>query len=97
MAIKRTINDDTKVLGSNDLRRSGTEVYRAARPIKIKVAADDSIIIANEGDRLDLLATKFYGSPRYWFVLASVNDLVNGSMHVKPGTQLRIPAKNRVL
>jgi len=97
MTIKRTINNDTKVLGSNDLRKTGSEVYRAVRPVKVQPAADDSIIVANEGDRFDLLATKFYGSPRYWFVLASVNGLANGSMHIKPGTQLRIPAKSRVI
>ncbi len=97
MAIDRVVNEDSKVLKRGELRRSGTEVFTAARTTKVRPASDDLIITANEGDRLDNLASQFYGSPRLWYVIASVNDLANGSMHVTPGTRLRIPARTRVV
>ncbi|KKN13661.1 hypothetical protein LCGC14_1004090 [marine sediment metagenome] len=97
MTIRRIVNEDRKTLGRNALRRKGTEVFSPARPTKVKPEPDDLIITANEGDRLDALASKFYGSSRLWFVIASVNNLTNGSMHIKPGTQLRIPSRDRVV
>ena len=97
MSIFRYEKITTKKLGDNDLRARGMEVYRSLIPTKVNIADDDSMFIANEGDRLDILAQRFYGNSRYWFVLASVNDITNGSVHIVPGTQLRIPNKNRVI
>ncbi len=97
MTIRRYESKNTKILPNNSLRGTGTEVFKSTRPVKIESAQDDVILIANEGDRLDILASRFYGSPRLWFVIASVNNLTNGSMHIKPGTSIRIPAKNRVV
>ena len=97
MTIRRIVNEDRKILGRNALRGKGKEVFLPARPTKVLPELDDLIITANEGDRLDALASKFYGSPRLWFVIASVNGLAKGSMHIKPGTQLRIPSRDRVV
>ena len=97
MTIRRIVNEGRKILGRSALRAQGKEVFLPARPTKILPEPDDLIITANEGDRLDALASKFYGSPRLWFVIASVNNLTKGSMHIKPGTQLRIPSRSRVI
>ena len=97
MAIRRYESKETKILPRNSLRGQGTEVFLSTRPVKVEAALDDIILVANEGDRLDILASRFYGSPRLWFAIASVNNLTNGSMHIKPGTSIRIPAKNRVV
>lgn len=97
MTIRRIVNEGKKILGRNGLRSKGKEVFLPARPTKVLPEPDDLIITANEGDRLDALASKFYGSPRLWFVIASVNNLTKGSMHIKPGTQLRIPSRSRIL
>ena len=97
MTVSRFVSKETKLLGVRELRGEGTRVFQSTRPVKIEEAIDDVIITANEGDRMDLLADRFYGSPRLWFVIASVNNLTNGSMHIPPGTQVRIPAKNRIL
>ena len=97
MAVKRFVNKETKLLNVADLRRKGTRVFQSTRPTKIEERIDDLIITVNEGDRMDLLADKFYGSPSLWFVIASVNNLANGSMHIPVGIQLRIPAKNRII
>ena len=97
MSVSRFVNTRTKLLDSEDLRGKGTRVFQSTRPTKIEARIDDLIITVNEGDRMDLLANKFYGSPKLWFVIASVNNLTNGSMHIPVGTQIRIPAKNRIL
>ncbi len=97
MTAFRYVKTETKILGKGSLRGEGTRVFKSTRPTKIKESIDDLIITADEGDRLDLLANKFYGSSALWFVIASVNNLTNGSMHITPGTQVRIPAKNRVV
>lgn len=47
--------------------------------------------IATETDRLDLLAYKYYGDAMMWWVIARANNLVNGTISVKPGTKLSIP------
>ena len=97
MAFSRNVKEEIRTLGRNELRKEGTEVLSATRPTKIQPRTDDLIITANEGDRLDNLAARFYGSPRLWFVIASVNNLNNGSMHIPPGTEVRIPLKSRVV
>ena len=49
----------------------------------------DIHIITTDGDRLDLLARRFYGSVTGWWIIARANDMF--SINVKPGTKLRIP------
>jgi len=97
MAVKRYVSQLKKILGSQQLRKQGSEVYRNTIPTRIRPAEDDTIITAGDADRLDSLAAKYYGLPSLWYVLASVNGLADGTMHVKPGTQLRIPARSRII
>ena len=49
----------------------------------------DTLLIATEGDRCDLLATEFYGTPELWWFVATVNKL--SSNHIEAGTQIRVP------
>jgi len=97
VGFNRNARETIRVLGHSELRNEGIQVFSATRPTKIQPRQDDLIIIASEEDRLDNLAAKFYGSPRLWFVIASVNNLNNGSMHITPGTEIRIPLKSRVI
>ncbi len=97
MGFNRNVKETVRVLGRNALRKEGIQVFNATRPTKIEERQDDIIIIASEEDRLDNLAARFYGSPRLWYVIASVNNLNNGSMHITPGTEIRIPLKSRVI
>lgn len=52
---------------------------------------DDVYVITNSMDRLDTLAYKFYGSAKYWWVIALANDLGKGTLMLEGGVQLRIP------
>ena len=49
----------------------------------------DTLLISTEGDRCDLLATTYYGTPELWWFVATVNKLSGNNIPV--GTQLRIP------
>ena len=58
-----------------------------------KILPDDSdvYIITNIGDRLDLLANKYYNDVNLWWLIAQANQIGKGTLNVVPGTQLRIP------
>lgn len=52
---------------------------------------DDTKILSQEGDRLDLLAKEFYGDEKLWYVIAKVNNLGKGSLNVPAGRVITIP------
>ena len=49
----------------------------------------DILLIATDGDRCDLISQQYYGTPDFWWYVASVNSLK--SNHIEAGTQLRVP------
>ena len=56
---------------------------------KVPEKNSDSYFIAQEGDRCDNLANRFYGNPQLLWFIARVNNLK--TMNVPAGTSLRIP------
>jgi hypothetical protein len=46
--------------------------------------------ILQEGERLDILAGRFYGSGSYWWVIAAASG-IGWALQVPPGTRLLIP------
>ncbi len=58
---------------------------------KIEESDDDVFIIANVGDRLDLLADRYYGDVTLWWVIAQANHVGKGTLNILSGTELRIP------
>jgi hypothetical protein len=55
-------------------------------------SADDIFIQITSADRLDKLATTFYGTPTLWYIIAAANGLGKGTMRVAKNTSLRIPS-----
>lgn len=53
---------------------------------------NDIYIISEQGDRLDILAQKYYKDSSMWWIIATANNLNNASISVQPGLQLRIPS-----
>ena len=53
--------------------------------------SDDIYLIGQYGDRLDLLAYKYYEDSRYWWIIARANNIGKGDLNVPLGIQLRIP------
>lgn len=47
-------------------------------------------VTAAEENRLDIIANTYYGTPKYWWVIALANYIID-PFDVPTGTQLRIP------
>lgn len=58
---------------------------------KVSASNSDMYIVTDEGDRLDMLAYKYYKDPRMWWVIATANNLNDATYYIEPGIQLRIP------
>ena len=75
----------TKKQKKNKKNYYTTTVYK-----KIIEKNTDSYFIAQEGDRCDNLANRFYGDSTLWWFVAKVNNLTTNN--IPAGTSLRIPA-----
>lgn len=53
---------------------------------------NDRVHIVKEGDRLDLLAHRYYRDSLKWYLIADANDLIN-PMKLEIGSSLIIPGK----
>lgn len=58
---------------------------------KIEQQDDDIIITTVFGDRLDLLAFRYYGDVTLWWIIAQSNNIGKGTLNITPGIKLRIP------
>lgn len=74
-----------------DKSSEGRQYKRNVIYPEIPLSEDDDYIIAQAGDRYDLLARDFYNDQSLWWIIASLDTTFNGSLNVKPGVQLRIP------
>ena len=52
----------------------------------------DTYVATETGDRLDTLATQYYGDPGLWWIIASANKIHNAPIGFPDGTILRIPS-----
>ena len=48
------------------------------------------VVTMSEEDRLDIISTSFYGTPKYWWVIALANNIID-PFTLEIGTNLRIP------
>lgn len=78
----------SKTLVTNETKR---KYFESTIYPKIKPTDEDIYIITTQSDRLDLLANKYYGDKNLWWVIATANNLNDASLHIEPGTQLRLP------
>jgi nucleoid-associated protein YgaU len=69
--------------------KNGKRQLSTTTPPNIEKDVKDIYIYTREGDRLDLLASKYYGDRTKWTYLATANNLYD--MVTTPGIQLRIP------
>ena len=77
--------ENTKKPRKNKKSYYTTTIYK-----KVEEKNSDSYFIAQEGDRCDNLAVRFYGDSSLWWFIARVNNLTTNN--IPAGTSLRIPA-----
>ena len=72
-------------------RKSKDQVIRigTADLPKFEEQNSDILLIATHGDRCDLISQQYYGTPEYWWFIASTNNLT--SNNIEAGTQIRVP------
>tara|TARA_R100001443_G_C3344244_1_gene175193 strand:- start:288 stop:563 length:276 start_codon:yes stop_codon:yes gene_type:complete len=82
--------ENTKVRKEKDTNKSyyNTTIYK-----KVPERNDDMYFIAQEGDRCDNLANRFYKDSSLWWFIARVNDLT--ANNIPAGTSLRIPVSTK--
>ena len=79
--------ESSKILKSKDNNR----IYKSNIFPKIDRSVSDIYIITRSGDRLDLLASKYYGDQTLWWIIAIANNLGRSGLIVPPAKQIRIP------
>ena len=77
--------DTTSRKRKNKKSYYGTTVYQ-----KVDKKNSDNYFTAQEGDRCDNLAHRFYGDTSLWWFIARTNNLMTNNIHA--GTSIRIPA-----
>ena len=75
---------DTRIKKYLNKRSLSTTLYE-----NVPKKDTDQYFIAQDGDRCDNLATKFYGDVSLWWFIAKINNLT--TMNIPAGTSLRIP------
>ena len=92
MRYKTTKTDKKQYSETSDtgVRKGGFSKYNTTIYNEIPDKNDDMYFRAQDGDRLDLLAHRFYGDAKLWWFLARVNNLK--TMNVPEGTSLKIPS-----
>ena len=70
----------------------GIEYYRGTKYPEIPLSENDIYVITVTGDRLDILANRYYGDSTLYWVISSANPSQSfSSMYIIEGSQLRIP------
>ena len=77
--------ENTRKQSKNKKSYYSTTIYK-----KVEEKNTDSYFIAQQGDRCDNLAVRFYGDSSLWWFIARVNNLTTNN--IPAGTSLRIPA-----
>tara|TARA_R100001369_G_scaffold52986_1_gene79866 strand:+ start:34 stop:303 length:270 start_codon:yes stop_codon:yes gene_type:complete len=80
--------EKTKRQRKNRKSYYATTIYK-----KVEEKNSDNYFIAQEGDRCDNLAFRFYGDSTLWWFIAKVNNLTTNN--IPAGTSLRIPTSTR--
>jgi hypothetical protein len=72
--------------------QNGPRYFGSTKYPFIDFSTEDYYIITMQGDRLDNLASQFYGDPTlYWILQVANNDCKKDSLYPPIGIQLRIP------
>ena len=84
----------TRYTSTLQIRNTDTGVRYYSTVITNPVPPDtfQLVIAAQDGERFDSLAVRYYRDAAKWWIIAKANNLLNGTMMVQGGTQLIIPS-----
>lgn len=81
---------------SQKYRKDGVVFYGIRPRIVILPSSNDIFHTVTEGERIELIAWKYYQDVRLFWVLCDVN-LIRDPLRLEKGVRLRIPPKSEVL
>lgn len=70
--------------------KDGKKTYKTIFYPEVLESENDIFIFSKQGDRLDLLAHKYYGDATKWWIIAHANK-IKGTFILPRDIQLRIP------
>lgn len=85
------IGRNSRYTGSILIRDAGGETLGTRYRIDAKPRYDDRFHTVVDGDRLDLIAHRYLGEARLWWIIADYNDLFF-PLELEIGAVLRIPS-----
>lgn len=84
MAVDRYQNIESK-------KDKGVTVTKSVLYPTITPKPGDIYVLTDSTDRLDQLSYKYYGTVKYWWIIAHANKISKGSMALDSGLRLVIP------
>ena len=71
--------------------------YTVVKYPSITLGESDLYVYINQGDRFDILALNYYGDSSLWWIINRANPSQSSdSLYPRVGTQIRIPAPQRI-
>tara|TARA_B100000214_G_scaffold353732_1_gene310000 strand:+ start:615 stop:893 length:279 start_codon:yes stop_codon:yes gene_type:complete len=70
---------------------NGVRYYKPSIVSNIPLKDTDIFINPFDGDRLDILAQRYYGDSNLWWIIAKANEISRGQIGLDPEKKLRIP------
>ncbi len=71
--------------------KNGNRHYSSTILENIPISDTDQFIYPFVGDRLDMLAQRYYGDSNLWWVIAKANEISRGQIGLDPEKLIRIP------
>ena len=70
---------------------NGARYYAPSFVSNIPLKDSDIFIFPHDGDRLDMLAQRYYNDSNLWWIIAKANNISNGTFGLDPEVKIRIP------
>jgi len=86
------VKNSSRLLFADFLTDEGVEFWDTLVLPDVRTRPDDIQYVVSNGDRVDLIANRFYQDPGLWWVVAWANNLEIIPTDLKEGDQLRIPS-----
>ena len=88
------IYSNSRYIKTNLRSNEGQLVFEIRRRLTFVDTSD--YYVFTQGDRLDLLANKFYEDRQLWWVFLEANPQFRTGLEITPGTVLIIPKREEV-
>lgn len=71
--------------------KNGVRYYKPTIVQNIPLQDTDRFIFPLDGDRLDIIAQRYYGDSNLWWIIAKANEISNGQIGLDPEKKIRVP------